>query len=443
MHYQCLINIKIVQSVQPDFHAPSTLRDYVIEIPYVVDYNVESGWEELTQKLKLSIPKRIKVKVTSSQNPTAPAKYLWLGGTADSSNIGGFSSTPLIMRGDRITFNVGYRARCKDGIEYTYMTGKQIVVGGVVTDSIPPLFDGYVTSVQTKYPLTIEAEDMMFVLKQIPTPSKSWGKMSIQDIVRSIIATNGSSALNRYGANPIISDFNATTQTFNVGSLQTHGETLAQFLGRIKHQYKQDSWFRGNELRIGVTHYLPQDLVNHAFKFTKNIISDKLVWKRKDDVILSCVVKSYYLEQATGSTKDGHDKYVTKFKEILVYVNNSGNFAFMEKQKGQEFPPQEQGERYTMLIYADITKNKPQDVNWLFYMGKEYLKRFYYDGLRGSFLTFGIPYVKHGDSVTLVDPNMPERNGTYMVRRVEYNGGVEDGLRQEIFIDFRVDQVNL
>ena len=66
------------------------------------------------------------------------------------------------------------------------------------------------------------------------------------------------------------------------------------------------------------------------------------------------------------------------------------------------------------------------------------LKQFYYTGLRGSFTTFGIPFVRQGDNIQIQDPILPERNGFYKVKEVDYSGGIE-GLRQEIHLDFKLN----
>ena len=66
------------------------------------------------------------------------------------------------------------------------------------------------------------------------------------------------------------------------------------------------------------------------------------------------------------------------------------------------------------------------------------LKKYYYEGFTGSFTTFGIPYVKHGDTVRIVNNQLPEMSGSYKVKGVVYYGGVDDGLRQEITLDYKV-----
>ena len=65
------------------------------------------------------------------------------------------------------------------------------------------------------------------------------------------------------------------------------------------------------------------------------------------------------------------------------------------------------------------------------------LKKYYYTGFRGHFTTLGIPFVKMGDNAVIVDSVLPERNGTYKIKSVEYTGGVE-GLRQKIELDYKI-----
>jgi hypothetical protein len=42
-----------------------------------------------------------------------------------------------------------------------------------------------------------------------------------------------------------------------------------------------------------------------------------------------------------------------------------------------------------------------------------------------------------GDNVILNDPILPERNGKYKVKGVNYSGG-KDGHRQEIILDYKM-----
>lgn len=69
------------------------------------------------------------------------------------------------------------------------------------------------------------------------------------------------------------------------------------------------------------------------------------------------------------------------------------------------------------------------------------LKKYYYTGLKGKFTAFGLPFVQHGHLVDIIDPDLPEKNGRYMVKGVRYSGGI-GGLRQEIEIDYLVGRLD-
>jgi hypothetical protein len=117
---------------------------------------------------------------------------------------------------------------------------------------------------------------------------------------------------------------------------------------------------------------------------------------------------------------------------VLVYWDRGTNaFKYQEKKKGEEYPANVEGERKT-LYFWDIKNTKD-----LFNKGVEELQKFYYEGFKGKFTTFGMPYVKLGDNVTIKDNILPERNGRYKVKGVEYSGG-KDGHRQIITLDYKL-----
>lgn len=446
--YQVLTHI-VIQQIPSDTFPDRKLK---FTIPFLASYTSKSTWQELTQTLKLTLPKRVKYRATDEQGNVYSMASI-------NRSIGGYvwdgvkptgQPTPTFMRGDLVTFNIGWRTQLtgSDGSEVTYMTGGPDPTGvyprapSAGVKDIPVFFQGFISKISPRQPFVIECEDAMWLLKQVPTPSKQWPSRTLQGIAHEIIeGAAGSKILQRYqkyGVSLTVSKFSTTDLVFNVQNFWTKGESLASTLGRVKHQYKLDSWFRGFELRIGLTHYLPADAVTQTFTFQKNILdSDSLSFQRKDDTILSCVVKSHYDEVSDRTTKDGKEIRVAKSTEILVF-NSAGQYTYIKKQKGVEFPPNLAGQRLSLQVYDAIT-----DTEHLFQMGVRYLKKYYYDGLKGSFNTFGIPYVKHGDVVKLVNPVLPEMDGMYMVKSVEGNGGAEDeGLFQTIELDYKINTVN-
>ena len=448
--YQVITSI-FVQQIPTDAFPK---RNLLLSMSCLVNYEIESTWEQLTQTLKITLPKNIKIKATD-----VTGNIYSLGSVyTSSSSIGGYVGMdsdipiPTFLRGDIITFDVGWRAILtgSHGNEVEMMTGQS---GANGQNPLPHLFQGFISKVSPRLPFVIEAEDYMWLLKQVPTPTKQWPPSNIPDICTTCInlALNNTagSILSKYQnqgiAMPQVGNCDNLQLIFNVGNFWTRGEALSQTLARIKHQYHLDSWFVGNILYIGLTHYIPSSIVNNTLTFQQNILDNpKLEFKRKDDTVLSVVVRSTYAIDSGEVRVDGTKILKPTTTEILVYVDKSGAWNYLSKKKGVEYPPQEEGKRFTFLIYSDtipVNGNvySADNVQALFAIGKQYLAKYYYDGLAGSFDTFGFPYIKHGDTVTLVHPTLPEMNGVYMVKGVYPYGGADSGLKQTIYLDYRVD----
>ena len=94
--------------------------------------------------------------------------------------------------------------------------------------------------------------------------------------------------------------------------------------------------------------------------------------------------------------------------------------------------------QYARLVYH-IFRMKESSFSDLIQRAKEYLPKFYYTGFRGSFTTFGLPVVTHGNAAILKSYKIPERNGTYLIKQVVTDFGL-GGIRQKINIHLRIDK---
>jgi hypothetical protein len=101
-------------------------------------------------------------------------------------------------------------------------------------------------------------------------------------------------------------------------------------------------------------------------------------------------------------------------------------------KSGDKPDPNTDGERRTFTFLEAKTEND------LITLATQALKKYYYSGLKGKFTTFGTPYVKFGDQCQIINNKLPEQNGTYKIKGVEYSGGVE-GMRQVIELDYKVN----
>lgn len=387
-------------------------RNKTLTYRFFNSYEASSSWREMCDKAKVVIPKNIYVKDETG-------KLIPLGGT--NVNIGGFdTSTPLFLKGDRVTIKAGYRYRDAQKNEVLGPTDKD---GSVAT-----IFQGFISNVTSKKPIELECEDNMWLLKQKIAPNKTYKETdTLEHIMKDMLAGT------QFTVNAL------TSTTF--GAFRTQNETVAEVLARLQKDYHFDSYFRGNELRCGAQVYVEQDAIDDGpkvFKFQHDIHDDhSLEYKRKDDVNLSAIAYSVNKNSLNvGVTKAGKTKTKHERLEVLVSTRN-GSFVSQVKSPGQtaDFAPNTAGERRTFFF------NNVTDSATLIDLATKQLSKYYYTGLRGKFKTFGIPLVKMGDNVDILDPVLPEKNGRYKCKSVQYAGS-ESGLTQEIELDFLVTRLD-
>lgn len=398
--FRCITDIKITQN--------SEGRNKTLLFNFVTNFEASDTWVDLTNQAKITIPKNIYAK---DQN----GKLYPLGG--DNKNIGGFSNDqPLFLKGDKVTINFGYYRYDKLGNEYKEMPAE-------------PIFTGFITEVTSAKPIELKCEDNMYLLKQLPAPNKTFpSSMTWENILRELIKTTNFTV-------------NALTTT-KIGDFRIMNETVAQVIERVRKDYHLEAYFRGNELRCGSKVYVDADNFDangneivKTFVFQNNIISDDLMYKRNDDIVLSAICYSVNKNEVQETTKTGKVKTKQSRLEILVYWDSQKKeFKYQTKEKGKEYPANVEGERRT-LYFWDI-----KSVDQLFKNGVDELKKYYYTGFKGKFTTFGMPYVRSGDNIIIKDAILPERNGKYKVKAVNYSGGNE-GHRQEIVLDYLIANI--
>lgn len=400
-----VINITIIQQTQIK---DRPVRNKTMFFDFVHEFTCTDSWRDFTNDGLIILPKNMYVRDANN-------KLVQLFGT--NVNIGGYSTdslgnpiTPLLMRGDKVIIDYGYRY---------FFKGREIFEGTYDTAKDEHLFEGWISEVTSKKPIQFKIEDNFWKLKQLPAPTKTYSaKTTLEEILVDLLKGT---------------DFtvNTTTKT-TFGEFRVGNETVAEVLGRLRKTYHFESYFRRNELRCGIMVYIESEAKRHTFTFQQNIIEDQLDYKRKEDLVLS-IVASNCIEEPTGkTTKEGTEKTKKTRLEVLVTLRNgSDEPTYFIKKKGEDYPPNTGGERMTMPYPFAKSMDELKSA------ALTELRKYYYSGFKGRFTTFGIPFVKTGDNVQIVDPVLPERNGLYKVKSVEYKGGVE-GIRQVVQLDYKI-----
>jgi len=459
-----------VQQVTPfvDPGGTTHIRNLLLTIPWLHAYHGHSSWADQCDTMNIELSKNVKIFYTDSKGVqvSLASANTSLGNYTDDNTL--INGVPTFMQGDMITLNVGYTTKLMGNGEsaVTYITGGNDPTGIYASGTpIPPLFRGFIAKVTPTYVrksgkkntdsmFSLQCEDAMWLLKQISTGAPmQWLDYNIPEIVDQLLQSDeADSVLNNYkdstGApyfNISIAQYSQSNLVFNLADIWTQGESIGSFLAKARSEYSIYSYFRGYELRIGLITYIPGDAVTQSFTFLQNILDgDKLEFKRKDDNVMSIDVMATYATPKEGATTKDSVQVMTKAStEVLVYVNNDGDYDFVPKTPGSDFPASETGTKHNYSFYGTTTTSDSiidiTDPQQLFNVGLMMLKKQYYNGLQGTFTTFGVPYVKHGDVIQLTHPLLPEMNGMYLCRAVEYYGGAEEGLRQTITLDFKIN----
>lgn len=374
--YNLVSNITITQVPVKDF--PNRTKSFTMKFINICEIN--TSWKNLTDTAKLKFPKKVYFRDEQGR------RFTWFGKNL----VAGDNTPPLLLRGDKIKIQFGYN-----------FSDPTADLPNNRTTTLNTEFEGYITKINNRMPIEIECEDNMYVLKQLDAPNKVFpaSQYTVQTMMEELVKGTGFT-------------INAGNIQTSVGDFRVQNATVAQVLEVLRKDTRIESYFRGNELRCSGLVYYPQDRVEKVFAFQQNIISDKLEYRRLDDIKLGIKAYSINKVELTSLNKNGKPK--TKEKRLETFVGKPG------------------GEVRT-LYFWNIT-----DIDTLKKLAEERLSRMYYEGVKGVFTTFGLPSMKHGDAAIIRDNILTERNGTYLIRGIKKSFGMT-GFRQDIELDIRID----
>lgn len=298
------------------------------------------------------------------------------------------------------------------GSDALFKNGDSITVKHGYYPNLNVIFKGYISDIGAKVPLEIKCEDEMYLLKNtnIIFPTK-------RTVITSSISKTGRTKrlkkprviVDTYSLDDLLDSILPDYIKYECLDMQLAKRaytnvSVSRILEDLRSTYGLYSYFRENEFGEQILHvgFASDASTGNTveFEFENNIIDDSnLVYQIEDDIYYKVVVKLM-----------NENNEVTEY----TYGDNDGS-------------------QRTFHLYWDSSKAKP-DVEKF---GKEQLAKLKYTGYKGSFTTFGEPYVTHGDIVKLTSKKMPERNGNYLVKSVKRSWGME-GSRQEIEIEAKV-----
>lgn len=379
-------------------------RNEIYTMDFVNEITIKTGWYNITNTAKVTMPKNVYV-----QTPNGDKAW-------ESTNIYAASDVPpIFLRGDKIKIELGY---------YYQNASNNLVTETNIE------FEGFISKVNPKIPIEIDCEDNMWLLKQALCPNKVFPstQYSTTQIIRYLLDNSIPNPGNPFLKDviiPTIKKFNVidgvgTSEivTTSVGDFRTQNETIAQVLNRLRKDYKLECFFRDINLIVSGIVYYPNDYLNNgvitstSYDFEQNIVQNDMTYSRNDDVRLG--IKAYSVNKVTLGTVNSAGKFKTKQERLEAFVGDAD------------------GEIRTQFFW-DV-----KDTATLKSLASQRLNKLKFEGWKGKFTSFGLPFVREGQAISLTSRITPEMDGTYLVKGVEVTFG-QNGFRRIIEPHIRID----
>jgi hypothetical protein len=304
---------------------------------------------------------------------------------------------PLFKRKDKVKIEAGYN---KDRIL---------------------LFEGFITKVGINVPVEIQCEDYMFIFKQYtftyPQNVCTLHKISkkgktlkstytiSEDITLKALMEN---IFNQGNYRDLLDgiSYELVDKNINLGQVRFNNITPAKAFEKLKDDYGLYTYFIGKVLYIGFANNAV-DTKTRNIKLEEAAINyNSLEFQNEEDILIKV-------------------KCVSMLKDNTKLEGEFGDDA---------------GELRTYHFY------NIKDVNSLIEIAKKRAEALKYTGLKGNLLTFGAPYLRHGDIAKLSSTSVAIRgtdgkglDGKYLIKAVKRSFGVSIGYRQSLELGAKID----
>ncbi len=237
-------------------------------------------------------------------------------------------------------------------------------------------FSGYITQVSADYPITIKLEDEMWRLKQIPVNFSSKNE-KLKSFVQKYVTDY-----------PILIDAEVP-----LGAINIKNKTLGEVFKKFQEDLSLYSFIRNGKLVVAKPYSDVTDKIP-VFDLERNCVSNDLNYLSKEE------------------------------RTVKVVAESVQNFAKTKKKLKFELGDPDPKTTINKTLSVTTLNDLQAEVRRIYDLYKK-------EGFDGSFTTFGIPSVQHGQKVKITSSLYNDREGVYYSDSVKkiFN---KDGYRQEI-----------
>ena len=248
-------------------------------------------------------------------------------------------------------------------------------------------FTGFISKITPDSPLKIECQDRMYLLKQKNIASKSFKSTTIGEIVKLIVPDE----------DIIFDDENA-----HIGAFEIDNKSFVNAVSVfevLKKQFGFKIFYKNDVLQVRI---LPSILSQKGDEiklgFQKHIISSQLQYIKEADVDL--VIKA--------------ESILDDNKRIILYGSKDNGKVRITKDA------QATAQTKPLVVYNFTEAQLEKEI-------ERRIDEFIFEGYTGKFTTFLEPRFDPEDKVTLIDNKNLERSGTYLIKSIVKEFGVNGG----------------
>ncbi|MGP1514456.1 MAG: hypothetical protein ACTTJH_00665 [Bacteroidales bacterium] len=292
----------------------------------------------------------------------------------------------------------------KDGKKITDLvhTGDKVLIRLGYNDNIEEEFRGYVKKIGAAAPLEIGCDDEWYPFKRAEQINKSWKSTTLKEILTYLFKGWNIEAVEVNLPTGFVIK-NATPFEAIKGLKESYG-----FLAKIDEKSKTIKcfWaydFKGFNKHTYVLGTRKEESLQklHQRELSPNVVKNDLKFNKKEYIKLhitgKCKTKAG--KQITFEYGSKDDDAVKRTCNFLSTVDNE----------------------------EDLKERTIQEYN-----------NRSFDGYEGKITGFGVPRVKAGDTIKMVDVDNEEREGEYLVESVKVKCGVSGGFRRECALSYKI-----
>lgn len=316
------------------------------------------------------------------------------------------------------------------------------------------VFSGFITKCSVNSPYRVECEDMMSLLKKIPCPNLVAKKnYTVNDFLK---AGGEFDLLKNSGL-----ELDSETQgiDINVGKIGLTDDLVVADVvdqwskcGLYAFMNETETPFKIRVGRVYTSGFKYGEGAN-IMKAEGEVNIIQMDWDAaEDNLSLQKVDKGFLAVEAHGLTSEG------KYFKLTLRKNPKSNAASndfqiinVQKPKSKKGKKRkdatssgreaESGEKVDLDNYNIVTYMSPKVGITQEELEKEaeaYYRKYNANGVSGTLTLFGDRDIKPTDTVGLIDPRYPERNGYYFVESVKISLSTEGGFRKTIKLPYKI-----